>query len=120
MLLMGKKQKLKISLLHHAAGSQILPLQFGAGSQISLLHDAAGVKSMIVAEIFPLHDAARSQIFLLHFAVERCDSLLHPAARGQIFPLHFAAGRESIWPWGVKSKTFSHVKIITYGGPSLS
>jgi hypothetical protein len=68
------------------------------GSQISLLHDAAGeiksrcgilkqgvkslrfvmqpeVKSMIVAEIFPLRHSAGSKIFPLHFSAGSCDSL---------------------------------------------
>jgi hypothetical protein len=46
------------SPLHHAVGCKIFRLHDTAESQISLLHDAAGVKSSIVAEIFPLRNAA--------------------------------------------------------------
>jgi hypothetical protein len=53
-----------------------------------------GVKSMIVAEILPRDDAAGSQIFLMHFAAGRCDSPLHLAAGSQISLLHVAVGSQ--------------------------
>jgi hypothetical protein len=59
--------------------SQILPLHFAVGYQISLLLDAGGwVKSMIFAEISPLHDAERNKI-----------SLLQNAAGNQISPTQY-------------------------------
>jgi hypothetical protein len=39
-----------------------------------------GIESMIISEIFLPHNAAGSQILLLHIAAGRCDSLLRLAA----------------------------------------